>query len=551
MQLLGEGDNKVIALSGKWGTGKSFMWEQVKKTSSDEVVKAALYVSLFGLSNLEQVKMKLIQSAVPSIETYPGIWDGTKKALASGIKVLEGFHKGFSALNDIGIVFSPTILRNKLIVLDDIERKHEKLNIDEVLGFIDEFTQQHGCRFILILNSDQLAKRDIWDLFREKVIDQEIKLITSPSEAFDIAVNLTASRFEEQIRKAIVVCGLTNIRIIRKVIKVVNSILEGKNDMTEAVLWRVIPSTVLLASIHYKGIDDGPDFDFVLNRDVGYISSLIDSGNTPSKEENKHASKWRQLIKDLSIPQCDEFELLVVEYLGSGLFESSKVSSIIDRYINEDEATNSLQAVWIFFEKYTWDHNLTECFLLSEAAVISKKAEFLDAQTVSSLYEVVSSLSGGGQLADKLIDDWINTFKFKNHDDLNFFNLSYGNFHPKIKSEFDKIKATKQANLSFYDACRYVVENRAWGSRQIIALNSATVQDIELFIRNGDISSMRFFMTAMLDFWLHKENYESSFKAAMDNFVQACKIISSDKNKPRLSQLIRNLFLEAKLDSFL
>lgn len=48
--LLADQDNKVIALSGKWGTGKSHLWREVKSASKDEAVKSALYVSLFGLS---------------------------------------------------------------------------------------------------------------------------------------------------------------------------------------------------------------------------------------------------------------------------------------------------------------------------------------------------------------------------------------------------------------------------------------------------------------------------------------------------------------------
>ena len=65
----------------------------------------------------------------------------------------------------------PGILKDKVIVLDDIERKHDKLSIDEVLGFIDEFTQQHGARFVVILNSDQLDNRKVWDTLREKVVE--------------------------------------------------------------------------------------------------------------------------------------------------------------------------------------------------------------------------------------------------------------------------------------------------------------------------------------------------------------------------------------------
>lgn len=53
VDLLDDPGNKVIALSGKWGTGKSHLWRAVKADSKDERVKAALYVSLFGLVSMD------------------------------------------------------------------------------------------------------------------------------------------------------------------------------------------------------------------------------------------------------------------------------------------------------------------------------------------------------------------------------------------------------------------------------------------------------------------------------------------------------------------
>jgi pantothenate kinase-related protein Tda10 len=55
---------KVIALSGKWGTGKSFMFDQIHKSATAPEVKKALYASLFGLSTIDQIKLKLMQSSV-------------------------------------------------------------------------------------------------------------------------------------------------------------------------------------------------------------------------------------------------------------------------------------------------------------------------------------------------------------------------------------------------------------------------------------------------------------------------------------------------------
>ena len=75
IQLLEDPDNKVIALTGKWGTGKSHLWREVKAASKDEAVKGALYVSLFGLSEMNQVKLKIVQSAIPNVEKHSVAWD--------------------------------------------------------------------------------------------------------------------------------------------------------------------------------------------------------------------------------------------------------------------------------------------------------------------------------------------------------------------------------------------------------------------------------------------------------------------------------------------
>ena len=57
---LSNADNNVIAVSGKWGTGKTHLWNEVKDESVDDKVKKALYVSLFGQSSIDQIKRKLI-----------------------------------------------------------------------------------------------------------------------------------------------------------------------------------------------------------------------------------------------------------------------------------------------------------------------------------------------------------------------------------------------------------------------------------------------------------------------------------------------------------
>ena len=78
-QLLDNDDIKVVALSGKWGTGKSHIWERLQTDSKNDKVTSALYASLFGLTSIDQLKMKLIQSAAPALEKNAALFDSAKK----------------------------------------------------------------------------------------------------------------------------------------------------------------------------------------------------------------------------------------------------------------------------------------------------------------------------------------------------------------------------------------------------------------------------------------------------------------------------------------
>ena len=544
--LLTDTDNKVIALTGKWGTGKTFMWGEVKASSVNPKFVGVLTASLFGLSSIEQVKVKLLQSAVPSLEAHPALWKGTKQAVKSGVKVLEGIHKGFGAINDLGLILAPALFRRKLIVLDDIERKHDKLNVDEVLGFIDEFTQQHDCRFVLILNSDNLKDREVWDVLREKVVDQELCLKTTPAEAFDIAVGPTPSRYADRIREAVEICGLTNIRIIRKVIKAVNRILADRKGLTDAVLSRVIPSTVLLSAIHYKGIEDGPDFNFVLGQGNNLKFVMPVPKEEEETEDGKRKAKWSRLMRELGISCTDQFELLVADFLHYGLCDVSKVAEIIDQYVAQDDVMTARNGCNEFFQRKLWDHFRTESELLAEATELANRSNLLDAHWVTALYESISELTDGKSIAESALERWLKEFRALNPCEVSGY--YHGKIHRRIKAEFDSINAKAQDNTTILDACISMVKNSGWGPREEAVLRSATVEDMERIVRTSAIPDLQLFTGKMLDLCANKAAYTQHFGTAMDNFVEACRVIVNDPNSGRLCNLIKVLFSESKLE---
>lgn len=548
IQLLADEENKVIAVSGKWGTGKSHLWREVRDASADPKINGALYVSLFGLRDMGQIKLKIVQSALPHAKEESASWDSVTKVLRSGRTFLQAFHKGFSALDDLALLAVPFILKDKLIVLDDIERKHDELSIDEILGFIDEFTQQHRARFLLVLNSDQLARREMWDTLREKVVDQEIHLNTSAVEAFTIASGLTSSQYAQRIGKSVETCNITNIRIIRKIIKTVNRILGDRTNLADAVLARVIPSVVLLAAINYNGIEDGPDFQYVLS--IGSPNNWLahyEKKEEDGSENSKRRGRWNLIINELGILGCDEFEVLMVEFLESGLFDTSKIYKIIDRYVAETNAMEAREEAHQFLMRSFWDYRLEETVLLEQARKLISVAHLLDPFIVTDLDIAAAKLPDGNSVGQAIIDAWIYSFRTRGLEEVSDENPFNRPLHNAIKAEFAKINARAQEKTTVFDACIYMANNSGWGTMQEVAMRSASTTDFEETIRTLTIDDLRLFMRKMLDLLTQRQTYDQHFGSATDHFKEVCRNIVLDPTSARLGRLIRRLFEDAKL----
>jgi tRNA A37 threonylcarbamoyladenosine biosynthesis protein TsaE len=60
-KLLQDKSLRVIALSGEWGTGKTHLWNDMRKGSTDGLIQQAIKVSLFGVRSIADLKMRFIQ----------------------------------------------------------------------------------------------------------------------------------------------------------------------------------------------------------------------------------------------------------------------------------------------------------------------------------------------------------------------------------------------------------------------------------------------------------------------------------------------------------
>lgn len=553
-QLIDDRNNGVIALSGKWGTGKSHMWRQVQKDSTNDAIKDALYVSLFGVKDILQLKMKIVQSAVPDTKTGHVAREVMTSAWRQSSKFLKTLHPGFAALDEIALLAVPAILRNRVIVIDDIERKHAALSIEEVMGFIDEFTQVYGSRILLILNSDQLDDKAMWDKLREKVIDHEIALDTTPEEAFSVAIGGEPSLYATHIQGAVETCKISNIRIIQKIIRTVNRLLGARPDLGDEVLKRTVPSTVLLSAIHYKGLHEGPDFNYLskFSSMSHHMARRERAKKTEEEtEEDRREARWAVLMSALNIHACDDYEELVMAFLKSGLLDSAKTSAIFDRYVAERNAFGAQQRCRAFIDMELWSPEFTEADLLTEATALAADAHFLDCYSITSLHGSVAALPGGQTLADQMIADWVAKFRAKAHIEFNYNNFFKKELHPDIEAEFKALESKLTPLPSLLEVCVSIIQNSGWGTLQEDAMKASSPAQYEAEIKRLAGDELKTFMLKSMDLYVNRATYAKHFGDAMWHFVAACRTICHENANPRRSKMVRLVFSESHLASLL
>ncbi|HDS1733217.1 P-loop NTPase fold protein [Pseudomonas sp. BP8] len=547
LEALNDRENSVIALSGKWGTGKTHLWRQIRNDSSDEAVKSSAAVSLFGVKTIGDLKIKVAQALLPKLKE-DSLLAAQVSAAVSGVKKLaQSIHRGFSALDDLPLLALPTLLKNKFLIIDDIERKHQKLSIDEILGFIDECVQTYGCRILVVLNDDKLKDKEIWEQFREKVIDQELRLDTSPAEAFSIAQRIIYTDWADDLRPATVACGITNIRILCRIIRVANRLLEGHSELSQDVLTRVIPSIVLLSAIYYKGLVNGPTFEYVLNHNAA-VSAMTkavrcQSGDQDESEDDALQGQWDSLLRELKLYNGGEFEQLVVDVLQTGLLDTKKVSDQIERYLADWRVLNARNKVSTFFQNYNWHPSKTEHQITDELHHLLPEVEFIEAPTLSYLIDIAQELTGKTDLGRQLLNAWSAALNKAHPNGLECSPWELTRpLRPEVEAVLNAVYSRHTNATTLVDACHLIRKSRGWNTAEEHLFKNISPADYEIGIQMASGNDLEAIMYQSMQFVIHKNSYEPHFGDVADRFVIACRNIVAKEPKSRMTGLIRRFF---------
>jgi hypothetical protein len=205
--------NYAVLISGPWGVGKTHLIKEFLRREFDQKELKYVYVSLYGLSSLEEIDEALLEAIYPALG-----WRSTKIAARVGKSLLKrvGVDADVKA-TDLINKFDPNVF-----VFDDLERYEAPIN--KALGYINQFVEHDGCKVILVANEDEISEGNDYRRRREKLIGKTLEVQSAFEDAFEFFLSRIknseiGSLFETnsaEIAAIYAQSGLNNLRVLQQ-----------------------------------------------------------------------------------------------------------------------------------------------------------------------------------------------------------------------------------------------------------------------------------------------------------------------------------------------
>lgn len=204
-----------ILFDGPWGIGKTYAIDKALEEQEN-----VCSISMFGLQNSQQIYHevlcqfvlknnkagKIAGAATEVLDGISNIWksiSNVKEVLQSIAREKEVFlllSKGFDSLH--------------IIVIDDLERVSDRINIEEVFGIVEELKKCNNVKIILVANIDELQEnnKEIFKKHNEKVIDRIYHITEKPEKINWGEIGIHAGFMQEFLS----VHKVKNLRTLKK-----------------------------------------------------------------------------------------------------------------------------------------------------------------------------------------------------------------------------------------------------------------------------------------------------------------------------------------------
>ena len=199
--------NGALLVTGKWGSGKTYLIRQIEKKLNQEPKYLMAVVSLFGIEDTNTLSKK-VKEAVAYAQTFNKAEKSGKGHIAKGVNIAKQLSEkaaAFGELFDFGKIkkiaksanmllsidihdFLPIekevycivageeqpVKKKLVLVFDDFERC--KIGVIDLLGIINTYVEDKRIKTIVIASEDNIEDEENYKTFKEKVVERTVKL---------------------------------------------------------------------------------------------------------------------------------------------------------------------------------------------------------------------------------------------------------------------------------------------------------------------------------------------------------------------------------------
>jgi hypothetical protein len=277
----------AVMVNGPWGSGKTHL---VKEFLKDRSFLKPLYVTLNGLSSIEQIDQEFYRQLHPILSSRGmRIAGAAARALAKGALKMDFSKEESGTMNfsvpEIDLTKDLASPRDRLLIFDDLERC--KMPMNEVLGYINGFVEHDGLKAIILANETEIRTNleSRYDEFREKLIGQTLTVSAPAGEAFDVFVRQVSHQATKEFlmrqREAVLTLhaqgGRGNLRTLKHALwdfEKIGSQLEQRHWSKEASVLKIMKGVMTVTMECRSGNLNEQDLSSLIGNRIGRLMRL-------------------------------------------------------------------------------------------------------------------------------------------------------------------------------------------------------------------------------------------------------------------------------------
>ncbi len=344
-----ESTDYALLLSGKWGSGKTYLWNN---TLSNRIVEKGfkpVYISLNGISSVNEVEVILLNNLLPDSLNNKFV-KGSIGVLRNGLNALGTAFAGGLKVEDLTSGVDLNLDYSKLVIcFDDLERS--SIPTSEVLGLINDYVEHKNLKILICAYEEEISNQKDYNRIKEKVVGRVLNYTSDFNELFQDYINSVSDNdfksFLDDNKGRIIHFfkkhNIQNLRTFKFFIENISQLYSFYKDEGENEVNRMLFFTAVISNEFKKGnlsvtnLEDKRGIDeFMIYLNIQDVFP-DDSDNFIKKREKKEQEekKYSELFAEeyLSLQQEKEMYLFsnsIYEFILSGYLDVNKIESEIN-----------------------------------------------------------------------------------------------------------------------------------------------------------------------------------------------------------------------------